>query len=204
MNKKMKITITTIMIILLWCASCVTTTTIETQEQVLRQAAKANMGSVSALTVKIKNNAENTHLEIDTCQVCNIIMYENLFDIGDILLNSETIVLEYSDSVETVPLTIPAQKFIQWYPNQNPLDEASYLKINTHISTVTPNYTIYKGYVYVPIVGHIKENQNNKLNVTLEKQCPWYCKVSDKFYKILQEITFEAHVDDWVTAEVDK
>ena len=108
-------------------ASCIMTTTVEEiNEAVERNGScinsKSNEISKGQFSILLKNNANNTCLQIDSIQICNILLEDsttNSLVKGNktIYLNSQ---IEFGKLSSTTPATLPVQTFTPWTPETLP------------------------------------------------------------------------------------
>lgn len=67
---------------------------------------------------------------------------------------------------------------------------------------INPDYTLYNGEIYIPVVGMLKGNTENGVILKLENQCPWFVEYNRGYVKVLQEISINANVSAWNSVEV--
>ena len=65
-----------------------------------------------------------------------------------------------------------------------------------------PNFSLYNGETYVPVVGMLDGNTENGVILKLENQCPWFVEYNGDYIKVLQEITFDVSVSGWNSVEI--
>lgn len=190
--------------LLLSCISCIVNSVIELPEDYYEEAPEGVVmtKSTSVLTVKIINNANNIKLTIDTCYLKNVYTKNDLKDVGDILLSDDKRILFQGDTLSLEPSQIPTQPFMPWNPKYSSHYGRTHIMLKGDISMIQPDFSLYSGETYIPIVGMLDENADNGLMLRLENQCPWFVEYNGGYIKILQEITFDVSVQNWNSVEV--
>lgn len=176
----------TIIIILSFISSCITTITISTpdkengddkgNENMLTQRTTVAENCYVYLTVK--NNAPNVTLTIDSCFVYN-------YDV-DI---ATPCIIETGDEVTFDTFTMNLH-------GNGKLFFLLYGKLDT-----TP-ITLYDGLMYVP-VDTMVISEEIFIELELYDNCPWYYEYEGRYMKVLQSIEFSASVDNWDDIEIN-
>ena len=189
-------------------ASCVMTTTVEEiNEAVERNGScinsKSNEISKGQFSILLKNNANNTCLQIDSIQICNIHVADsatNTIVKGNktIYINSQ---IEFGKLACTSTATLPIQIFTPWTPETLPQNSNNtYGKIRgriyTYLSDGTP-IILTEGPLYFPLQGKIISNALTTTEIELADNCPLYYELDGKMEKALNTINFNVTVDDW-------
>ena len=193
--------------------SCVMTNIVDETDQTVKSQPTAQYGR---MVVKIQNNANNTCLQIDSIEICNIALEETSTlqkYRGDITVLLSGIQNQTGDSltegfsllegaeISSNEIKLPQQKFSPWSPNTLPSrSNKQYIKIHGKLYTYTSgNNTILLtgGPLYTPLHGEITENETLSATVTLQSNCPLYTEYNGTMVKVLQEISFNPSVNDW-------
>ena len=131
-------------------ASCVMTTTVEEiNEAVERNGSyinsKSNEISKGQFSILLKNNANNTCLQIDSLEICNILLEDTTTNSlvkgkKTIYINSQ---IEFGELSSTTPATLPVQTFTPWTPETLPQNSNNTYgkirgKIYTYLTDGTP------------------------------------------------------------------
>lgn len=147
------------------------------------------------LTLQINNTAENTILQIDSLEICNIQVPDNetgLARKGNIMLDSTA-------------AKLPVQTFRPWEPNTLPQHSSKmYIKIYGQMLTFLLDGTplpLYTGPMYLSFNATITENTTTTISLNLYPGCPLYCQINGQMEKVLQPINFDATVNGWDTHE---
>lgn len=190
--------------LLLSYVSCIVNTVIELPEDYYEETPEGIImtKSTSVLTVKIINNANNIKLTVDTCYLNNVYTKNDLKKNGDILLSDEKQILFQGDTLCLEPSQIPAQPLMLWNPYSSSHYGRTHLMLKGDISMINPDYTLYNGEIYIPVVGMLKGNTENGVILKLENQCPWFVEYNRGYVKVLQEISINANVSAWNSVEV--
>ncbi|MBR4883062.1 MAG: hypothetical protein IKU18_04205 [Bacteroidales bacterium] len=194
--------------------SCIVNTVVEEIETTVKSEGPAKTGYI---TITIQNNASNTCLQIDSVEICNIVLEETSTlqkHRGDITVllsgiqnHTGTTLAEGSSSLpEGASITckkikLPQQRFSPWNPNTLPNHSNNqYIKIYGRIYTYGCNGTLIllsSRPMYTPLHGEITENETLPITVSLESNSPIYIENNGEMTKVLQEITFNVSINDW-------
>ena len=193
--------------------SCIVNTVVEEIETTVKSEGPAKTGYI---TITIQNNASNTCLQIDSVEICNIVLEETSTlqkHRGDITVllsgiqnHTSTTLAEGSSlpegtSISSKEIKLPQQRFSQWNPNTLPHHSNNqYIKIYGRIYTYGCNGTpilLSSGPMYTPLQGEITENETLSITISLESNCPVYIEDNGEMTKVLQEITFNVSIDEW-------
>ena len=193
--------------------SCIVNTVVEEIETTVKSEGPAKTGYI---TITIQNNASNTCLQIDSVEICNIVLEETSTlqkHRGDITVllsgiqnhTGTTLAEGYSlpegTSISSKEIKLPQQRFSQWNPNTLPHHSNNqYIKIYGRIYTYGCNGTpilLSSGPMYTPLQGEITENETLSTTISLESNCPVYIENNGEMTKVLQEITFNVSIDEW-------
>lgn len=143
------------------------------------------------LSVKVINIAPNTYLQIDSMEICNVMIKDEItggLKDGSIILDSTRIKL-------------PVQKFNSWIPDVLPQNSNKmYVRLDGKIYMSIANNTTFvlcNGPMYFTFDGIINENQTTDVKFVVNDRCQLYCEVDGKMVKVLQSISFDVSVDDW-------
>ena len=203
----------TIAACLILMESCIVNTVVEEIETTVKSEGPAKTGY---MTITIQNNASNTCLQIDSVEICNIVLEETSTlqkHRGDITVllsgiqnhTGTTLAEGYSipegTSISSKEIKLPQQRFSQWNPNTLPHHSNNqYIKIYGRIYTYGCNGTsilLSSGPMYTPLQGEITENETLSTTISLESNCPVYIEDNGEMTKVLQEITFNVSIDEW-------
>ena len=216
-----------LLITLTTLTSCIMTTTVQEIEETVttRQEpynSKASYLKEGVLAIQIQNNAENTMLQIDSMEICNIQLMDPAGELmhngspactGSIMLINNTLKFHYrADTtyyqVTSTEVKIPAQTLTPWNPAQLPTgSKNTYAKIHGTMYTYIADNTlfpIYTGTMYYPLCGTIPAattgipaKSPTPITITLHPNCPLYAIINSQLEKVLQPITFTVTVEDW-------
>lgn len=176
--------------------SCVTTTvvkeiedTVESNRNLLKS--KADEIKVGYLELKIHNLTENTNLQIDSLEICNI-QLQNADGISTQMGNMK---------LDTLPAKLPVQTFTPWNTTTLPTSsKGMYVKLYgtmyTFIAGSQP-FALWSGPMYFTFNGSISEISTTKIDFKIQDNCPLYCIVDGHIEKVLQSIQFQVTVDNW-------
>ena len=176
--------------------SCVISSVVEDIDEtidkmVLAEGSKSYEMKEGYLSIHIYNNADNTLLEVDSIEICNVLVRDEMYDgvkRGNIVLDNPK-------------QKLLVQTFKPWNPIETPQNSKDmYVKIYGSIYSYIGNqkqYLICSGPMYFTFKGEITENQTTEINFELYDNCPLYCQVNGKMEKALQSISFSVSVEDW-------
>ncbi len=143
------------------------------------------------LKLHIHNIAENTLLQIDSMEICNILIKDKTgmeITMGNLALDSGT-------------TKLPAQTFTPWNRITLPHNSTGmYITLHGTMSSYLPNGTLFPLYsrqMYLTFPGTISEGQTTEITIQIYDNCPLYCITNGKLTKVLQSISFEVSIDDW-------
>ena len=216
-----------LLITLTTLTSCIMTTTVQEIEETVttRQEpynSKASYLKEGLLAIQIQNNAENTILQIDSMEICNIQLMDPAGELmhngspactGSIMFINNTLQFHYGADTTycqgtSTEIKIPAQTLTPWNPALLPTgSKNTYAKIHgtmyTHIADNTL-FPIYTGTMYYPLCGTIPAATTGipaksltPITITLHPNCPLYAIINSQLEKVLQPITFTVTVEDW-------
>lgn len=207
--------------------SCIMTTTVQEIEETVttRQEpynSKASLLKEGLLAIQIQNNAENTMLQIDSMEICNIQLMDPAGELmhngspansGSIMFINSTLQIHYGTDTTycqgtSTEVKIPAQTLTPWNPAQLPTgSKNTYAKIHGTMYTYIADNTlfpIYTGTMYYPLSGTIlaattgiPAKSLTPITITLHPNCPLYAIINSQLEKVLQPITFTVTVEDW-------
>lgn len=189
-------------------ASCVMTTTVEEiNEAVERNGScinsKSNEISKGQFSILLKNNANNTCLQIDSLEICNILQEDTTTNSlvkgkKTIYINSQ---IEFGKLACTSTATLPIQTFTPWTPETLPQNSNNTYgkicgKIYTYLTDGTP-ILLTEGPLYFPLQGKITSNTLTTTEFEITDNCPLYYELDGKMEKAINAINFEITVNDW-------
>ena len=191
--------------------SCIMTEIVEEVNEVTEKSAgnlasKANEVLKGEFTLLLVNDANNTCLEIDSLQLCNILVKDSVT--GSITRGKKTIeittegtLIEFGNQASTSTETLPVQTFSPWTPvtlpqNSNNTYLKIYGKIYTYLADCTP-LLLAEGPLYAPLTGKITPSSLSITKFELANNCPLYYEANGKMEKALNTINFEVTVNDW-------
>ena len=203
-----------------------TTTVQEIEETVTTRQkpynSKASYLKEGVLAIQIQNNAENTLLQIDSMEICNIQLMDPAGELmhngspansGSIMFINSTLQIHYGTDTThcqgtSTEVKIPAQTLTPWNPAQLPTgSKNTYAKIHGTMYTYIADNTllpIYTGTMYYPLCGTIPAATTGipaksltPITITLHPNCPLYAIINGQLEKVLQPITFTVTVEDW-------
>ena len=214
-------------IIMTTLTSCIMTTTVQEIEETVttRQEpynSKASYLKEGVLAIQIQNNAENTMLQIDSMEICNIQLMDPAGELmhngspactGSIMFINSTLQIHYGANTTycqgtSTEVKIPAQTLTPWNPAQLPTwSTNTYAKIHGTMYTYIADNTLcplYTGTMYYPLCGTIPAattgipaKSPTPITITLHPNCPLYAIINGQLEKVLQPITFTVTVEDW-------
>ena len=150
------------------------------------------------LALNISNEAENTLLQTDSVEICNVqVCYTNG---GNTELRLGCIRIIPTDSTFT-PVQLPAQTFNPWSDNRLPRPSSGsyaiiYGSLYTYTSAGDP-FLLATGPMYTPIAATIAANQTTRLTITITPGCPLYVNINGTLEKVLETISIAPYVKDW-------
>lgn len=159
------------------------------------------------LALFIENCAPNTSLQVDSIEICNIMLKD---DECDLLEKGNKMMADYPDkttvgyrnSLLLPKIEIPVQTFVQWTPEKLPQrDTGMYIKIYGNMYTCIANNTLFllcSGPFYFSFYGSISENSTTEKKYAIKENGNLYCIIEDKAEKVLQTIKFNVSVDGWI------
>ena len=184
--------------------SCVVTSVTDEIESTVKSQDPPQMG---LMTIKLENKAENTCLQIDSVEICNVVMLSDGSNFQTYRGNVTAIkpasgaTLPEGASISSKEIKLPQQIFNPWSPNTLPgYSNKQYIKIYGRIYTYGNNSTLIllsNSPMYTPLHGKIAENEALSTAVSLESNCPIYIENNGEMTKMLQEITFNVSINDW-------
>ena len=179
------IKITLLLIAGILLQSCIMTTVVQEIENTVTSApehhtTKGENLKEGHLTLQIQNNAENTMLQIDSLEICNMQVDDS--SMSSITLLKTPMQLKYGTDTSTT------------YNHATHLiiTQNTYAQIHGTLHSYLPNnetYPIYSGTMYYPI--------SVTTTINIHPNCPLYAIINSTPQKILQPITFTATVEDW-------
>ena len=165
-------------------ASCVSSTIAEEME-----TRSVEIGE-GWLALTILNNAENTLLQIDSLEICNVPVQ-----------CSQSTRLAYGADTTFPPLQLCVQTLHPWDPCENPSSpHGSYATIYGSIYTLNSSsglFLLAQGPMYTPVSATITANITTQLTITLYPNCPLYISHNGTLEKVLQSIQFSPIVIGW-------
>ena len=183
-------------------SSCATTSQEEIENTIEKTNVKSDEIQMGTMALTICNNAENTLLQTDSLELCNILLpYTN--HAGE-ELRYGNITLTPSNTTFS-PVQLPAQTFTPWSCSTLPGSGSSsgsgsyaiiHGRLYTYNSPGTP-FLLAQGPMYTPISATIKANETTPLTITIYPNCPLYVNLNGTLAKVLQPIGFSPHVNDW-------
>ena len=188
--------------------SCIMTTTVEEiNETVERNGSyinsKSNEISKGQFSILLKNNANNTCLQIDSIQICNIHVADSATN--TIVKGNKTLhihsQLEFGELACTSTETLPVQTITPWTPKTLPQNSNNTYgkicgKIYTYLTDGTP-VLLTPGPLYFPLQGKITSNTLTTTEFEITDNCPLYYELDGKMEEALKTINFDVTVDDW-------
>ena len=159
--------------------SCATTSQEEIENTIEKTNVKSDEILMGNLALNISNEAENTLLQTDSVEICNVqVCYTSGGDTG---LRLGCIRLIPTDSTFN-PIKLPAQTFNPWSDNRLPRPSSgSYAIIYGTICTFTlagDPFLLATGPMYTPIAATIAANQTTRLTITITPGCPLYVNIN--------------------------
>lgn len=192
--------------------SCIMNTVVQDIDQTIEERdkyiSKSTCYQEGKLAVAIKNNAENTLLQIDSVEICNILLYNQDFEYqytGDITIMkyNNTGNLSYGTDSLWCTTTLPEQVSVPWSPEDSPyLNKGSYAKIHGAVYTYIADNSLlllHSGTMYCPVGVNITRFSATLININIYGNCQLYACINGKMRKVLQPITFGASVEDWTS-----
>ena len=165
-------------------ASCVSSTIAEEMET------RSGETGEGWLALTILNNAENTLLQIDSLEICNVAVQ-----------CSQSTRLAYGAETTFPPLQLCVQNLHPWDPCENPSSpHGSYATIYGSIYTLNSSsglFLLAQGPMYTPVSATITGNTTTQLTITLYPNCPLYISHNGTLEKALQPIQFSPVVIGW-------
>ena len=191
--------------------SCIMTEIVEDVNEVTEKSggnlsSKANEVHKGGFSILLVNAANNTCLEIDSLQICNILVED--YVTGSITRGKKTIeiasedtLIEFGGQANTSTEHLPVQTFTPWTPETLPQNSNNtylkiYGKIYTYLADSTP-LLLAKGPLYAPLSGKITPNNLSITELEMADNCPLYYETNGKMEKALNTINFEVTVNDW-------
>ncbi|MBQ7773918.1 MAG: hypothetical protein IJ383_07625 [Bacteroidales bacterium] len=159
-----------------------------------------------SLTLQIMNSAPNTSLQIDSIEICNIMLKnENtgLEATGNIMLlqNQSGTLYGYGATLLTPAAKAAVQTFTLWSPSTLPHNSTGmYIKIYGNMYTYIADGALFllcEGPMYFTTKGSITENRTTELTFEIADNCPLYSQYNGRMTKVLQSINFDVTVEDW-------
>ena len=191
--------------------SCIMTEIVDEVNEVTEKsggnlASKANKVLKGGFSILLVNAANNTCLEVDSLQICNILVEDSVT--GSITrgkktleIASEDTLIEFGNQASTSTETIPVQTFTPWTPVTLPQNSNNtYLKIYGKIYTYLADCTLLllaEGPLYAPLTGKITPDSLTITKFELADNCPLYYETEGQMNKALNAINFEVTVNDW-------
>lgn len=158
------------------------------------------------LAVYIQNNAGNITLQVDSMEICNVLLWDESSDdtrkgSKRLLMGNASCRVDYGVDTMVAMAGLPVQSFVPWNPAVLPSQSGNaYLKIYGILYTYIANnaeFPLYSGVMYYPAVGNIKELGQSRINVKLYGHCPLYAQFGDVVEELLEPIGFSVTVSDW-------
>ena len=188
-------------------SSCVMTTVVDEIDEVVENSTTKSKSSeyrVGDVELQIFNYASNTFIQIDSLEICNILITdsqsEDLTYCGNKVINKPSQV-NFKDSVCYSIRNIPVQKFTPWTPETLPQNSSNtYCKIQGKIYTFLANnepFMLYSGKMYLPFVGKINANCTTTVKFELADNCPIYYETNGTMEKVIKSISFNITIDEW-------
>lgn len=168
---------------------------VENVDEAVNEKAAANSKSEvlkeGYLSVKITNIAPNTSLQIDSMEIWNILVKNEVNGLAtgrNVKLNSTA-------------TKLAVQKFQPWIPDVLPENSTGmyvkiYGKMYTFLADNRP-FELCSGPMYFTFSGSVLEDRTTDIKFEVHDNCPLFCEVGGKMVKVLQSISFEVSVEDW-------
>lgn len=168
------------------------------------------------LQFEICNEMSNLHLTINGMKLCRIYTsgsyhfpteYRNGYWETDTLssaLTLETDTIELAPDQKTLfpsdqPLQLIPQHTSVWIPTVHPSSsDGSYILLNCQISYTSNEVFLSQTEVAIPLTLQLKSGQKDTIVLTLKDRCPWYYIDGATPSILLNPITFDVSVEDWV------
>ena len=174
--------------------SCVMSSVVKNIDEVVNEAARANSKSEELkegyLAVKISNIAPNTNLQIDSLEICNVLVKDEVNGMA----TRKNVKLNNTASKVLV------QKFQPWVPDVLPENcTGMYVKIYGKMYTFLADnkpLELCSGPMYFTFSGSVLEGRTTDVKFVVNDNCPRYCEVGGKMVKVLQSIGFRVSVED--------
>lgn len=158
------------------------------------------------LAVYIQNNAGNITLQVDSMEICNVLLWDE--SSGDtrkgskrLLMGNTSCSVDYGVDTMVAMAGLPVQSFVPWNPAVMPAQSGNaYLKIYGILYTYIANnaeFPLYSGVMYYPAIGNIKELGQSRINVKLYGHCQLYAQIGAVMEELLEPIGFSVTVSDW-------
>lgn len=191
--------------------SCIMTEIVEEVNEVTEKsggnlASKANEALKGGFSILLVNAANNTCLEIDSLQLCNILVEDSVTGsitrgMKTLEIASEDTLIEFGRQISTYTEPLPVQIFSPWTPETLPQNSNNtYGKIRgriyTYLSDGTP-ILLTEGPLYFPLQEKITSNTLTTTKFEITDNCPLYYELDGKMEKALKTINFNVTVDDW-------
>ena len=196
---------------LIFLQSCMMSTVSEEIEEAVKNGATGKSEDYSkedycndVFSVQIINSAESTSLQIDSIEICNILVNSpatNTLSNGNLIIHSPSMQINCGTSAIFVAEGLPTQIITPWNPDYPPLmQNNSYVRIYGVLFTYLTGSQMlehFRGEMYAPLSGRISAEQEDIAKIEISPNCPIYCYTGEKMEKILQEINFDVTVDEW-------
>lgn len=177
------------------------------QEAVGSKAVKPGEGY---LALRINNEAENTCLQIDSLEICNVLVPGEAggqAEEGNVMIYRDVdgYLCNYGSFLTGNSARLCVQTFTPWSPETLPeAGDGMYVKIYGKMYTYIAGGTLfplYEGPMYFTFNGSIAENYTTEVKFDIYDNCPLYCEAGGKMTKVLQSISFDVNVEDWVEVQ---
>lgn len=176
--------------------SCVMTSVVDNINDVVNDKitgkSKSEELKEGYLSVKISNIASNTSLQIDSMEVCNILIKDETNGMatrGNVKLNNTTVKLLVQELLPWIPNVLPE--------NSTGMYVKIYGKMYTFLADNKP-FELCSSPMYFTFNGSVLEGRTTDVEFVVYDNCPLYCEVGGKMLKVLKSISFDVSVEDWV------
>lgn len=202
------ISLTVLYLIIL--GSCATSTHADIEEAVsgTREIveSKSDIHNEGYLTLRINNAANNTSLQVDSLEICNILLPAEAGkqpEKGDLMLHRscDSTRYDYGTYMQSGKARMSVQRFNPWPLKKSPEKSGDmYVKIYGKMYTFIAGGTLfplYEGAMYFTFNGSITEGQTTEISFDIYDNCHLYCEINGEISKVLQSINFDVSVEDW-------
>ena len=164
---------------------------------------KSSEYRVGDLELQIYNNVNNIFLQIDSMDICNVLITDSATNTlvkgnKSLQINSQ---IEFGQHECTSTEILPVQTFTPWSSETLPQNSNNtYGKIHGRIYTFLvdgSSLLLTEGPLYFPITGKITSNALTTIEFELADNCPIYYENNGKIENAIKSINFEVTVQDW-------